>query len=470
MIKFNFELSSKPNKKGLYVVRLRMTEDRKHSRQVTPVEIRKTDWSQKSQKVKTSAEHADELNELLFKIKNDAIKKYSEMKEAEAVSPSSLQRQLKSNAEKHGVIDFFKSQVNHLMLSKSIGTAKKMADMVNKLEAYLLSEKKSDLLINEFGLMEFEGFKSYLYSIKNSRDKSKGLSSNTITKHLKILHGLLTEAVKADLIKTNPLSGLKLKETSTIQRHLSYAEFEKLKTAKLVVGTVMDKARDMFVAAYYLGGMRLFDILLLRWRNLQLTPGDERLQYVMSKNKKKVYLKVYQDVMPILRKYLLPDRTPDDFVFPFLSAENFPVSWEIDTMPLEEYQKLYSAVNSKETLVNRELKNCADYIGISEFSFHSSRRMFVNTANEAGVRSCEIQQLMCHSSLSTTEKYLKEIDTTELDNAIDITFSGDSREKQARVYVNNLIRLGYGKRDVKKLFDEAMTPTFHRKNSSGNKE
>ena len=98
-----------------------------------------------------------------------------------------------------------------------------------------------------------------------NRKNSKGnLSNNSITKHLKILRAILNDALKSEFIKDNPMKTMHLKEESTPQRHLSQSEFDKLKNAKFPVGGGLDKARDLFVASYYMAGMRFGDILSLR--------------------------------------------------------------------------------------------------------------------------------------------------------------------------------------------------------------
>ena len=62
--------------------------------------------------------------------------------------------------------------------------------------------------------------------------------------------------------------------------------------------------------------------------------------------------------------------------------------------------------------------------------------------------------MLGHESLATTERYMRSIDTSAIDNALEQVFSSETKDRRARVLVRELISLGYGKNDVKRLFDE----------------
>ena len=193
---------------------------------------------------------------------------------------------------------------------------------------------------------------------------------------------------------------------------------------------------------------------------------------MMLKNHKEVKIKIHEDLVPILQKYRTKSTKEGNYVFPYLDNNapyaSYKTFKDIMTMPKETHKQLFNAINSRESLINKELKACADMIGIPAFSFHSARRAFVNRANEAGVRCTEIQSLLQHSSLSTTERYIKSIDTAAQDTAIDMTFSLETKEREARILVGKLINLGYMKADVKRLFDEASESSIvHRKSKIG---
>ncbi|MCQ2135191.1 MAG: site-specific integrase [Bacteroidales bacterium] len=407
------------------------------------------------------AEHSSELNDTLFRMRNDAIKAYEELKEAGPVSVSSLQRKLQFEAEKHLLLDFCKQRLVELENNRQYGSRQKYGDTISKLENYLETNHKKQLLISEVDAPLIDGFRNYLFSLKNHRDSEgiNSLSPNTIVKHLKVLRAILSSAIEHGLINSNPMAGMEIKETPTVTRHLNNSEIQKLQKAHFKSGSGLDNARNLYLFAIYTAGMRISDVLSLRWRNI-IDKGDQvRVNYVMTKNKKPTDIILVDDAKSILEKYKNKTSAPNDYIFPYLdnSADyaRYKTFNDIQTMPKDIHKKLFRAINSKEAQVNKELHNVADMIGIEAFTFHSARRDFARLANDAGVKCLEVQDLLAHESLTTTERYMRTFDTSAKDNALEKTFSGETRERKALSLVRELASLGYGKSDVKRLFDEA---------------
>lgn len=65
-VSFNLELSSKPNRQGHWPNRIRITQDRKHTRLSTSVELKKkSDWNSTKQRVNASEPNCVVLNDVL---------------------------------------------------------------------------------------------------------------------------------------------------------------------------------------------------------------------------------------------------------------------------------------------------------------------------------------------------------------------------------------------------------------------
>lgn len=320
------------------------------------------------------------------------------------------------------------------------------------------------LLVNEVDSHVVESFEKYLNTLPNRRDGERlnTLSPNTIVKHLKILKAILNEAVRQDLLEKNPMMAMKLKEKTTVTRHLENTELRKLESAPFEPGTGMNNARNLYLFAIYTAGMRIGDVLMLRWNNIISTDEDMRLNYIMSKNKKSVNLRLMPEAQAILAQYMTPDSGPKDYIFPYLDSSadyaRYKTFNDIVIMPKELHKKLFNTINSKEVVVNKQLKQVADMIGVEPFTFHSARRDFGRLAYDAGVKTLQIQDLLCHESLYTTEVYVRKLDTSATDNALEQTFSKASKDRRALSLVRELRSLGYGKTDVKRLFDEAKKP------------
>lgn len=474
-VSINFELKSTPTKRGTHVVMLRITENQHHKRCCTDVEVpRKADWDQKRQMVRSTAPYADRLNADLAEIKRKAIEIYRAQKDEGMVSGASIIRELQRTSEQHTLLDFCRERVAELESLRQFGNAKKYGDTVNKLTAFAESRQETDVLLSELDIRWVDDFVAYLKTLPNQRfkDGSMGLSENTIVKHKKILRAILNNARSKGYIKENPLDGIETKEAVKITRHLSDEELHKLKAAQFAPGTGLDNGRNLYLFSMYAAGMRLGDVLMLRWNNIISIRGEARLQYTMSKTGKSVDLILVDEARDILNQYRTKDSKETDYVFPYLDATadfaRYKDYCSVMQMPKELHKKLFTAVNAKEVVVNKQLKKVADMLGIEPFSFHSARRDFGRLAYDAGVKSLQIQDLLCHENIATTERYMRRLDCSATDNALEQVFSQDNKERRAKVLVRELKSLGYGKADVKRLFDEIDKKNqSHRKTGNG---
>lgn len=465
-ITINFELSSKPNKRGKYPIILRLTEDKQHKRCTTSVELsRSSDWDSKKQLVRSTADYSEQLNEDLEDIRHQALRVCKELREEGSLSASAVLRRMKETAKVHYLLEFFAERKAELEEQRKFGSLKKYGDTYNKMSAYLEQMKAKDMLLSEVDTKFVEGFERYLLSVPNSRD-SEGkmcLSENSICKHKKVLRAVLNLAVDKGLLSKNPMDGMVIKETATMTRHLSDSELAKLSRAKFERGCGMDNARNLYLFSIYTAGMRLGDALMLRWSNIVSKHGgvngtDMRLNYIMTKNGKFVDLILVKEAQDIINQYRKPTTKETDFIFPYLDGSadyaKYKTYQDIQKMPRELHKKLFNAINSKEASVNKGLKKAADMLGLDPFSFHSARRDFGRLAYDAGVKSLQIQDLLQHENLNTTERYMRALDTSATDSALEQTFSAANKERRGKVLVKELMSLGFGKKDIRKLFDE----------------
>lgn len=460
-VSINFELKSVPMKRGTFVVMLRVIENQHHKRCRTDVEVpRKADWDQKRQCVKSSAPYADRLNEVLSNTRRKALETYHAQQDEGIASGASVVRELQRSAKQHPFIEFCRRRIAEMESLRQYGNAKKYGDTVNKLASFAESRHEKDILVTEIDKRWVDAFVEYLLVLPNQRyqDGKMTLSKNTVVKHQKILRALLNNAKDKGYITTNPMTGMEIKEAPTITRHLSDEELQKLKTAQFATGTGLSNGRNLYLFSIYAAGMRMGDVLMLRWNNIVSRRGEARLNYIMSKTGKAVDIVLVEEALSIINQYRTPESKDTDYVFPYLDAgaeyAHYKDYNSIMQMPKEIHKKLFTAINAKEVVVNKQLKKVADMLGMEPFSFHSARRDFGRLAYDAGVKSLQIQDLLCHENIATTERYMRRLDHSAADNALEQTFSAESKERRARVLVRELKSLGFGKSDVKRLFDD----------------
>lgn len=114
-----------------------------------------------------------------------------------------------------------------------------------------------------------------------------------------------------------------------------------------------------------------------------------------------------------------------------------------DRMKPELRHKMYQNVSAKNALINKYLKKIAEKAEIDKpLSMHISRHSFAHIAQESGVESSAIKNILGHSNLATTERYMGSFDTTKTDETLRNVFakkktsvaaddSNESKEEQA---------------------------------------
>jgi integrase/recombinase XerD len=161
----------------------------------------------------------------------------------------------------------------------------------------------------------------------------------------------------------------------------------------------------MFVFAAYAGGLRISDVLQLKWANFSGT----HIRTTMHKTKDAVAVKLPGRALEILQLYHLDAAKQSDYIFPFLRAG----------VDYSDPQTLFKAISSATAYASKNVKIIAKRAGIEKsISFHSSRHTFATRALTKGVSIEHVSKLMGHHSINTTQIYAK-IVSAKLDEAMD---------------------------------------------------
>lgn len=448
---FNFELKTVPNKKGKYPIYLRITENRRMHRIKTTIELSRTsDWNKDKQRIRTSEPNAASWNEQLDIELERAKSQYRALKGEGVATSRQLIRSIKGETDAPTLLVYARRVQDSLKESGQFANYKKYCDSINKLEAFLTDSYGSveDVIFAEVNACFVEKYFAFLSNLPNSRAKKEDehLHPNSIAKHMKVLRAIINRAINQDHYMKpvdNPFTNFSIKEIPTVKDKLQDDEIEKLRSVELPTGSLMNDARNAYLLSMYCAGMRLGDVIQLRWQNVE----NGRLLYPMRKNDKYVDIKLVPQAVAILNEYYQMDSKPSDYIFPFLDNNAAYAKYvtldERKKMPNPIAQQLFTAINTKEASINRELKVAAIKAGLKQFNFHSSRHTFARQAHKSGVSNLEIQRLMAHSSLNVTERYMKSFDTEMEDEALDKMFTQSSKEEKAKELLDSIKKMGF---------------------------
>ena len=94
--------------------------------------------------------------------------------------------------------------------------------------------------------------------------------------------------------------------------------------------------------------------------------------------------------------------------------------------------KLNNAVNSKNVLINKYLWKIASQAKINKrVTFHISRHSFAKIAKDKHVDNNHLKNILGHSNITVTERYMGNFDTSETDAVMSSIFEEkkDAKEK-----------------------------------------
>lgn len=144
-------------------------------------------------------------------------------------------------------------------------------------------------------------------------------------------------------------------------RNLTNLDIKIISDYKLTPGSEMAIHRDLFLFSYYICGLRLSDILTLKWDNFDGT----NIHYYSRKSKTPSIISLSAEAMTIISKYSHYGKK-DKYIFPVLAGR-------IDEHNIENINRVTPFI---EKLINTNLNTIARIAGIDKnISYHVSRRV-----------------------------------------------------------------------------------------------
>ncbi len=142
---------------------------------------------------------------------------------------------------------------------------------------------------------------------------------------------------------------------------LTNLEITMIADYKLTPGSEMSIHRDLFLFSYYVGGLRLTEILTLKWDNFDGT----NIHYYSSKSNSPSIISLSEEALTIISKYSHYGKK-DKYIFPVLAG------W-VNNLDNENINKVIPFVAK---LINTNLNTIARMSGIDKnLSYHVSRRV-----------------------------------------------------------------------------------------------
>jgi len=207
-----------------------------------------------------------------------------------------------------------------------------------------------------------------------NRRLDEGISNSTVNREVACLKLIFNKAIDWKLTKHNPARKIKmLKEPPPIVRYLS-----KEQIPNLLKACKMSAAEHLYPIVFIAlnTGMRLDEILKLRWRDIDLANGYIHIE--KAKGGKRRDIPLNSELTKLLRFSIKKPNT--EYVF-----------CDGDGKPFRN--------------INRSWKTAKRRAGIKNFRFHDLRHTYASYLRMAGVDLHTIGELLGHSSADMTKRY-----------------------------------------------------------------
>lgn len=221
------------------------------------------------------------------------------------------------------------------------------------------------------------------------------------------IRALYNMAIERKIIKegTYPFSIYKVSKLKGkgLKRALNMEDVKKIVDMDLSEYPNLVNSCNCFVFSFYTRGMNFADMMKLKWTDI----SDDQIHYTRSKTKGNFIIKILPPVQKVL-DYFKTDTTTK-YIFPILSKDKLS--------PTQlEYRKKKMLL-----LYNKQLKEISKVCGINKpISSYVARHSFANCLKQKGVATDIISESMGHQNLTGTQAYLKELESSVLDNACEM--------------------------------------------------
>jgi integrase len=391
-------LRKKENADGTYPLAIRITKDRRSSFIHLGRNIEEGQWDAVRQRVRKSHPNSARLNNLLLAKLAEANDTLLDLEKHKKDTSS---KAIRNTIKPKGGISFFDLAGIYLDNLRANGNYNCLvADepRINRFKEFLNGD---DISFQEITVLLLTKFRAYLKATRN-------ISERTIINHLLVIRTIFNQAIDGNLVdaKHYPFGKGKvsIKFPASNKIGLSPDEVKTLEELDLSDEPYLNHARNVWLFALYFAGMRVSDVFLLRWTDIQ----DNRLHYTMGKNAKPGSLKMPEKAIKILEHYE-DDEPKNDLIFPELKILD-----DLDSR-YEVKRKTSYAVKR----INKALERIKGKTDITKpFTMHIARHTFGNISGDR-ISVQMLQKLYRHSSITTTIGYQASFIHKDADEALD---------------------------------------------------
>ena len=262
-----------------------------------------------------------------------------------------------------------------------------------------------DITLKDIDTEEIQSYEAYLRNVAK-------VCSNTSSFYLRILRAAYNKAVEKGLAaQQRPFRNVYTGIAKTRKRAVPTEVISQLRHLESTVRLTprQEMARDAFLMSFYLRGMSFIDLAHLRKSDLR----DGYLHYVRSKTGQRLSIRWEKQMQEIVDKYR-SQTLSSPYLLPFLTGGRC----EDRNKAMDNGQEESRLYHNAEARMAYHLKRLGAKIGIKgKLTLYVARHSWATAARDHHVSLSVISEALGHNSETTTQIYLRSIQTSEIDDA-----------------------------------------------------
>lgn len=400
MISVKTVLKKKKLLTGKYPIFLRITMNRKSVFFRTPYTSFEKEWDSNQGMFNVKATDHLQKNRLLLKFMDRATSVITELEQEKGyytLEEVEGALRVKANPNSKLLYLFWDEIIAEQNLAGRTGNARVHSEVQTSVKRFHGGKELTFYQITPEFLEKYEAWL-----------RSRGGTDGGIGVKMRCIRALFNTAIRRGLIEDNlyPFRVYKISKLKSqgVKKALSLEDIHKIVNVDLSEHPTLVDYRNYFVFSFYTRGMNFADMMTLEWNDIV----EDRIYYIRSKTKSKFQIKILPPAQEIIEYYRAQNRDTR-YVFPIL---------------LQDKMTFSHLENRKRKMLkryNKRLKEIGELCQISKpMSSYVARHSYANCLKQKGIATDIISESLGHQNLAITQAYLKELDNSLVDDAMEV--------------------------------------------------
>ena len=374
------------NKKGTYPVKIKVYFQGKPK--YYPTGICMSTKEELEEVLESKSKKNIEIQYIIHKEFNRILKNVDILVERGTFSFSNLNNMLGKNIG--GTLnEMISAKIKELENEEKFGTSAFYKGTLSLLKRYM----KHDVPINEVTVEWLNGLEKFILKTANQ---------TTVAMNMRNIRAIMNIAKQVGVIRESDYpfgrGKYQIKEGSGKKKALNKKQLKAI--AEYSDGSMTTEFyRDLWLFIYFCNGLNVADLISLKFSDIQ----NDEISFIRKKTKdrtrdvKRIYAAITPEMYSIINKWG-NDPKKSVYIFPFLKPGDS--AWE------HEKKK-----KNLTKLINKRMKMIGEKLNLGKITTYVARHTYATVLRNEGVPISIISPMLGHSSVTTTEIYLADLES-----------------------------------------------------------